>query len=204
MTYGMAHWRPFWGQMATQDIAASAGRSNYGPRKVEILVRATIERLRLRQDDALLDIGCANGLLGEPLSRVCPRYVGVDYVPDMVAWFRKRCGARLCCGSATALPFRDSAFTRSLMMGVLQFLTQAESETALREMRRVTVTGGRALIGCVVVVPVPEVGNKVTSWIREELEALVLRCGWSNPEWMWLDQELHPSMYHRDLAVEAA
>ena len=93
----------------------------------------------------ILDVGCGTGSLTFALAqnpRVCA-VQGIDFSPAYVEHARQRaCDARVGfqVGDACALPFADASFDHSLSSLVLQFIPDADR--AVREMRRVTRSGG--------------------------------------------------------------
>ncbi|MBI4478032.1 MAG: methyltransferase domain-containing protein [Acidobacteria bacterium] len=110
------------------------------------------ERLLPRPGNRILDVGCGVGTaevsLGLlQLSQV--RLYGVDRLVDRlrqaVADTRARnIRARFATGDACALPFKDAVFDSTFCVAVLQHI--ADLENAVRELARVTRSGGRVLV----------------------------------------------------------
>jgi SAM-dependent methyltransferase len=95
--------------------------------------------------ERILDVGCGTGNLSFSLARnlAVGSVRGIDFSPAYVEHARRQsCDARIDfeVGDACALPFPDASFDHSLSMLVLQFIPQAD--LAVREMRRVTRSGG--------------------------------------------------------------
>ena len=94
--------------------------------------------------DSVLEVGCGEGgNLVNLLSRDAGGtiVIGLDLFVRKVAFARANVArARFVCGDALALPFRDKAFDAVLCRDVLHHLD--EREPALRELRRVTKSGG--------------------------------------------------------------
>jgi SAM-dependent methyltransferase len=93
----------------------------------------------------VLDIGCGTGSLTFALaSRLHVGAVtGVDLSPEYITYaVRHRPDSRIAfeVGDATALRFDDQSFDHTLSLLVLQFIPDADR--AVREMRRVTRSGG--------------------------------------------------------------
>lgn len=94
-------------------------------------------------DDRVLDVGCGIGWAADLAGSLgAGRTFGVDISPAMVS----RGGARLVAGSATALPFRDGAFTK--LVSVESIYYYGDIDTALGEFRRVAADGARCV--CVI------------------------------------------------------
>ena len=99
----------------------------------------------IRDADRVLDVGCGTGNLAFELARN-PRIKavqGIDFSAIYVAHARRRaaCGrVAFDVGDACALPYASGSFDHTLSSLALQFVPDAER--AVREMRRVTRTGG--------------------------------------------------------------
>jgi ubiquinone/menaquinone biosynthesis C-methylase UbiE len=111
--------------------------------------RWALERLDVRRDDQLLEIGFGGGdLLFQVLSKERPAYaVGIDLSEEMVYSVRKRLGAfiqqerlEILRGSVDDIPFEDGRFTKLISVNTLYFWPSPAS--ALAECRRVLVVGG--------------------------------------------------------------
>jgi ubiquinone/menaquinone biosynthesis C-methylase UbiE len=108
--------------------------------------------LHLRAGHRVLDVGCGPALDAADLAaRIGPRgeLVGVDASGAMIAAARRRVAGldtptRFEIGSAYELPLEDAFFDASRAERV--FMHLAQPERALREMRRVTRTGGRVCV----------------------------------------------------------
>jgi ubiquinone/menaquinone biosynthesis C-methylase UbiE len=97
----------------------------------------------VRSGQGVLDVGCGPGALTRQLVAM----VGVEHVDaiDPSASFVEACqdrlpGVRAQVAAAEALPFADKVFDRTLAQLVVNFMSDAE--TGVREMRRVTQSGG--------------------------------------------------------------
>lgn len=108
------------------------------------------ERLRLRRDDVLLDVGCGSGLFLRRYASDAGAVAGVDHSEVQVALARRTLRSRIAAGSAAvvlgdaaALPWHDRTFS-AVACNSLPCVVAAE--TALGEMHRVLRPGGRIVV----------------------------------------------------------
>lgn len=104
-----------------------------------------IEFAGIADEEHILDVGCGNGSLTFSLLRAAnvSEIAAIDYSPIFVEEVtRLSSDPRITPlqGDATALPFDDNTFDRSLSLLVLHFVPGAEK--AIGEMRRVVRPGG--------------------------------------------------------------
>lgn len=97
----------------------------------------------------ILDVGTGTGVAARVAAEVYAgaRVVGLDLSADFLAEARRGAEGgriRFAQGSAAALPARDGAFDLAMSFGVL--CHTADAGGAVREMRRVLRSGGRALL----------------------------------------------------------
>lgn len=109
--------------------------------------RLAVDRLKLRADAAILDVGCGTGAaLRHAAKRVTDgTLVGVDPVPRMVEIAQERAAGHpgplhFLTGPAEALPVGDAAFDVVLAFDSYDHWT--EPERGLAEVRRVLRAGG--------------------------------------------------------------
>jgi ubiquinone/menaquinone biosynthesis C-methylase UbiE len=113
------------------------------------LGRAMREAAGIRGGQQALDVGCGSGALLEALAETlgADNVSGIDPSESFVDSARARVpGARIVVGSAELIPFDDGEFDATLSQLVVNFL--ADPEQGLREMSRVTRSGG-VVAGCV-------------------------------------------------------
>lgn len=116
------------------------------------LIDDSVELLRLRAGDAVLDVGCGHGACVPLLARrVGPagRVVGIDASRAMVAEARRRYDGsglpvEFRLGDAQALPFDNASFDAARADRVLLFV--GDPRQALAELIRVTRPGGRIAV----------------------------------------------------------
>src|SRR5262245_20210729 len=116
--------------------------------------RIAVERLSLRNGEAVLEIACGHGRTLTGLARTSSGFVaGIDPSEVMVRLARRNLQRWIECGRAEvslatseALPYPDARFDAALAVHVLYFWTDPLRD--LREIRRVLRPGGRLLPGC--------------------------------------------------------
>lgn len=115
---------------------------------VTATVRETLQRLTVRDQDRLLDVGCGTGALMRAVLAGHPRtsLTGVDISAEMLAVARRRLpsGVDLHVAPAHAMPLPDDAFDIVVSTSAFHFFPSAAR--ALAEMRRVLRPGGTLAI----------------------------------------------------------
>jgi demethylmenaquinone methyltransferase/2-methoxy-6-polyprenyl-1,4-benzoquinol methylase/phosphoethanolamine N-methyltransferase len=116
--------------------------------------RRAVDILAPAPGDAVLDVGCATGRLTLEVARrllaaeggLC---VGLDAAPRMIARARRKIGSWPCrfdVGLAEQLPYPDATFPKAISTFFFHHLCLEDKSRALRELHRVLVPGGRAVI----------------------------------------------------------
>jgi SAM-dependent methyltransferase len=146
MTGDAAYWRRVWDSKAQEPDFSATGRSSTDPGQIFTLLADACAALQPTRQDRLLDVGCGVGLLTRHLAPFVSTIVGVDFAVRLLDRARRQGSSALfAAGSVIALPFREGAFSKVLMSGVLTYLQDDESVgRALVEVRRMTASGGRA------------------------------------------------------------
>ena len=107
--------------------------------------RATRAALGLRSGERVLDVGAGTGVSTVELGRTGAFAVGVDLSLGMLrAGRRTRPDVPLVAGDALRLPFPDAGFDAVTISFALRNVVDVEA--ALRELGRVTRTGGRLVV----------------------------------------------------------
>ena len=107
-----------------------------------------LDRVRLAQDDRVLDVACGTGIVAR-LAReqlgAGSQIAGVDVNPEMVAAARSSArDTSWHLGDAIALPFEDGSFDVIFCQQGLQFFP--DRTAAVLEIRRVFAKGGRVAL----------------------------------------------------------
>ena len=105
-------------------------------------------KIKFKQFQNILDVGCGSGLIIKEMARKRgegAKITGIDISPGMIESAMKTLagteGIELTVGDALALPFPDNTF--DLTICNLLLLWVKEPEKAIREMARVTKSGGK-------------------------------------------------------------
>ncbi len=139
----------------------SAGRDTYWRRRA-------VEQARVSATDDVLDVACGTGDFARAFAAAQPRsVVGCDFAHEMLRRAKDR-SPRTCTwleADALCLPFAGRRFSIvSCAFGVRNF---QDLDAGLREMRRVLIPGGRAVI--------LEFIRPSKPWIRRAYEAYSTR-----------------------------
>jgi SAM-dependent methyltransferase len=134
--------------------AGSYAWSSTGGRRVDGLYYGFLERAQLRAGETVVDVGTGRGdLLVAALELGAARAYGIEYSPAAIELARHtlevndRSGrAEVIVGDARALPLADGTADLVCFVDVVEHLTPAELQRALREARRVLRPGGRVVI----------------------------------------------------------
>lgn len=115
--------------------------------------RIAVERLAVREGDAVLEVGCGHGrtlarIVRGPFGSVA----GIDASEVMIRLARRRLRrwieagrAEVSLAASDALPFASARFDAAFAVHVLYFWTDPRAD--LREIGRVLKPGGRVLLG---------------------------------------------------------
>ncbi len=113
--------------------------------------REVIKRAQVWKGDRVLDLACGTGIVACRIAGTGAVVTGLDLDASRLERARMRASEESVSvkwveGSAETLPFREPAFDLVTCQQGLQFV--ADRAKATREMRRVIVPGGRAVIAC--------------------------------------------------------
>ncbi len=113
--------------------------------------RDLIKRALVWKGDRVLDLACGTGIVACRIAGTGAKVTGLDIDASRLEVARKRASEESVSvtwreGSGEALPFREPAFELVTCQQGLQFMTDRAKAT--REMRRVLLPGGRAVISC--------------------------------------------------------
>ncbi len=149
-------WRHEWEERALiGDWVAAHGykfSDGYSPEQVYgYMVKDVIDKLKVTEEDNVLEVGCATGRLSFEISKVTHSVVGIDFSERMirraVETYEEE-GLRFYVAEAAALPFPDESFDRVLCYSVFHdFPSRNYGARALSELLRVCKPGGVILIG---------------------------------------------------------
>ncbi len=113
--------------------------------------RDLIKRALVWKGDRVLDVACGTGVVACRIAGTGAKVTGLDTDASRLEVARKRAFEESVSvtwreGSGEALPFREPAFELVTCQQGLQFMTDRAKAT--REMRRVLLPGGRAVLSC--------------------------------------------------------
>jgi ubiquinone/menaquinone biosynthesis C-methylase UbiE len=104
--------------------------------------------LGVQPGERILDLGCGRGESAAEIIRLGASPIALDYAAAAVSLTHERLAGRnvVLRGDAAALPFRSHSFDRVLMGDVIEHLPWDLGVATLREVQRVLVPGGTAIV----------------------------------------------------------
>ena len=114
---------------------------------VGLLEYSLLRQLGLQKGHAVVDVGCGSGRLASQLRGYLEgRYVGIDIVPDLVAYASKlsnRPDWRFCTAAGLTIPEPDNSADFVCFFSVFTHLLHEETYRYLEDARRVLKPAGR-------------------------------------------------------------
>ncbi len=108
--------------------------------------REIAERLDLKKEDSLLEVGCGSGLLLERLKNKVSFCAGVDISEEMLKHIKDE-NIELRVAEASKLPFEDEKFSKVFCHSVFHYFPDIEyAKQSINEMLRVCKQDGTILI----------------------------------------------------------
>lgn len=132
----------------------------------DALLELMAECAAARATDALLDVACGPGIIACYFAERMSRVIGLDAVPAMLEQARRLQAERHLenvewrLGQSTELPFEDESF--DCVVTRFSFHHYLDPGAALREMKRVSRTGGTVLVADVT--PRKETQERFNEW----------------------------------------
>ncbi|MCK5116955.1 MAG: class I SAM-dependent methyltransferase [Candidatus Aegiribacteria sp.] len=140
-------WEHVWKDRASQNgLIPRAGRLLASHGDLQKLVMKILKRnCRIMQNTRILEVGCGSGPVAGRLKRLTPMVYGVD-ISRAAAELTSETGVSVAVTDARELPFKDGSFDLVYSTGVVDLFDDASAAAILREMVRVTCSGGRTVI----------------------------------------------------------
>ncbi len=159
------------------------------------IYRKQLESLRLRPDSKILDLGCGTGGNLGLLESLGSTWA-LDASRTAASFVRQRGFPRIAVASATELPVGDESFDVVTAFGVIEHVE--EDERMLREMRRVTRSGGHMLVVTSAHRWLWSVHDDRVHHVRRyriaELGERVRRAGWRIDQLSYVNAALFPAV----------
>jgi SAM-dependent methyltransferase len=116
------------------------GGYNYHPRFFEKVVTDIYQHYNLKEDSAILDIGCGKGFMLYDFKRLYPslKLAGVDISKYAIENAHSEMTSHLQNANALSLPFQNNSFDLVISLNTLHNLEGDELELGFNEMMRVS------------------------------------------------------------------
>jgi ubiquinone/menaquinone biosynthesis C-methylase UbiE len=151
-----AFWKENWNKSACEndDIRLISGWGNRSLDEMLFSINDIAEKLRLHQNDRLLDIGCGAGIFEIAFARWMREVIGSDFSDEMVKKARKNSknssNVHIQQCTIKALPYKSGVFDKILVNSVIQYLDgYDEVISVIDELDRITRTGGIILLSLI-------------------------------------------------------
>ena len=138
-----------------------------------VLEHALLRGEGLRDGSSVVDVGCGSGRLATKLARYpALRYLGVDVVPALLDYARRKAGRgdfRFEAVDAVRLPCGDAGADFCAFFSVFTHILPEESYVYLEEAQRVLKPGGKAVFCFLEHASAPSRGvfDANLAWVRE-------------------------------------
>jgi SAM-dependent methyltransferase len=186
-------------QMLKVHLDPNTDAASRNPETIDRSVRWIIDRLALKSNDAVLDLGCGPGLYASRFARACLQVTGVDYSRSSIDYARRYASENnlhINYRHQNYLELEDTNLYDAvfLIFGDFCPLSPQQRSTLLKHVNRALKPGGRFLLDVTTREHRKKHGNK-NDWYAVEGgfwkpgPHLVLEEGFDYPEQsIWLDQ----------------
>jgi ubiquinone/menaquinone biosynthesis C-methylase UbiE len=127
---------------------ACEGLSEYLAGQLSVVKQHEFDHLGVRPGERVLDLGCGRGESSAEILRRQATPISLDYAAAAVRLTLEHLNhlSVVVQADATQLPFANDSFDRVLMGDVIEHLPWALGVAALREVERVLISGGQAIV----------------------------------------------------------
>jgi len=134
---------------STNDAVKATG--GWGSQEyVSLICEEICAKLCLKKTDAVLELGCGAGVLGNWIAKRCRQYVGIDLSLKMLQFFSKNSEVSVSLIQSTTdlAPLLDNRFNIVILNGVtMHFPNNKLLENTLKEIKRLVTKSGTIFIG---------------------------------------------------------
>ena len=143
----MTSWEPVWKSQTEQHgVLHRLGKKLAARGDLQRLVIDTLKkRFPISEETRILEVGCGSGPVAGVLLDTSPHVYGVDIAPSAVALTRQS-GVLASVADSRELPFKKDVFNLVYSTGMVDLFRDVEAALILKEMSRVTSSGGRMVV----------------------------------------------------------
>jgi ubiquinone/menaquinone biosynthesis C-methylase UbiE/ribosomal protein S18 acetylase RimI-like enzyme len=116
-------------------------------------------------EDHVLDVGCDSAMVSRRVAPHCRRFVGVDFMPELLIDARRagafpaEANSAFAAADGRQLPFASGAYSKVYCVGVVHCMPSRKDGLAMiRDLVRVCAPGGTVLVGAV--------PDRAKRWVR--------------------------------------
>jgi ubiquinone/menaquinone biosynthesis C-methylase UbiE len=154
--------------------------------------RLTLEKLALKPDDILLEIGCGGGVLLNMALESVTQAKAIDHSPDMVQIAKEKNQeavsegrVEIVQGTAESLPWDDNSFACATANQMFFFIDKPT--IVLKELYRVLKPGGRLVITSIEGSTLTRLlflpwARSMHFYMNREMESMLKEAGFQTPE----------------------
>ena len=141
-------WKKIWKNMAEKENRITQTGRNINEAEFELIVKDIKEKLEIKSDDKVIDVGCASGKVTFMISQEVKEVAGIDFSNELLSQAKRNSNIHYYLANSTKLPFKEeSLFDKGLFYSVAHYLPKEDLLSTLKELSRVCKPGALIFVG---------------------------------------------------------